>query len=148
MKHTPSARDFGLFRDEGVGMMQQVKRWYAVSLALIALCGSMTATAQSDAVLGISVTPGKFEAAMPPGSTYNVPITVTNTSVASTHILASLADFSLNLTGDYQFAKVGSQPYSILKWAAIRPREFDIPANTSQQVELSLRSSGRSKPQW
>lgn len=138
MKQNPSARDFGSFRDEGVGMMQQVKRFRAILICLAVVYGMTMATAQSDPVIGISVTPGKFEAAMPPGTTYNVPITVTNTSISSTHILASLADFSLNLNGDYEFAKVGSQPYSILKWAAIRPREFDIAPSTSQQVELSL----------
>jgi len=119
-------------------MMHQTKRWFAILIGVVALCGAMTTGAHSDNVLGITVTPGKFEAAMPPGSTYNVPITVTNTSFASTHILTSLADFGLSANGDYQFGKVGTRPYSVLKWAAIKPREFDIPANANQQVQLSL----------
>jgi len=138
MKNSSSSRDTWLFRGEGYGMMLQTKRWFAILVCVIALFSATTTGAQSDAVLGVSVTPGKFEAAMPPGTTYNVPITVTNTSFNSTHILASMADFGLSVNGNYEFDKVGTHPYSILKWAAIRPREFDIPTNSSQQVELSL----------
>ena len=118
-------------------MLQQLKNFY-VALTMLGLVAAMTATASSDAVLGVTVTPGKFEAAMPPGTTYNVPITVRNTSFASTHILASLADFGLSESGDYQFTKAGERPYSVLKWAAIRPREFDMAPNTTEQVELTL----------
>lgn len=118
--------------------MQQVKRLYA-ALTTFALIVAMTASANSQQdVLGITVTPGKFEAAMPPGTTYNVPITVRNTSFVSNHILASLADFGLSVNGDYEFSKPGERPFSVLKWAAIRPREFDMAPNTAQQVELSL----------
>lgn len=114
-----------------------MKRFYAL-LSLFALIGAMTATANSDAILGITVTPGKFEAAMPPGTTYNVPITVRNTSFASSHILTSLSDFSLSDNGDYEFSKAGERPNSVLRWAAVRPREFDVAPNTTEQVELSL----------
>ena len=118
-------------------MIQQVKRFFLVPI-LLALVATMTGTASSQSGLGITVTPGKFEAAMPPGTTYNVPITVSNTSISSTHILASLADFALSEGGDYQFSRPGERPYSALKWAAVKPREFDIAPNTASQVELSL----------
>jgi hypothetical protein len=119
-------------------MIQQVKRLYAI-LTTVALIAVMTASANSQQdVLGITVTPGKFEAAMPPGTTYNVPITVRNTSFVPNHILASLDDFGLSENGDYEFSKPGDRPFSVLKWAAIRPREFDMAANTAQQVELTL----------
>ena len=119
-------------------MMQKLYRLHAPMVALVVLFGAVRATAYPDSLLGLTVTPGKFEAAMPLGATYNLPVTITNTSIASTHVLVSLADFGLNDKGDYEFAKVGSRPNSILKWAAIRPREFDISPNQSQQVQLTL----------
>ncbi|HEX8805377.1 MAG TPA: hypothetical protein VF741_00455 [Candidatus Aquilonibacter sp.] len=117
--------------------MQQLKRLTTLLVVAVLLFGGST-TIGDPLGLGISVTPGKFEAAMPPGTTYNVPVTVANTSDASVHILASLSDFSLSLGGNYEFEKIGTQPYSLLRWAAIKPREFDIPPGTSQQVQLTI----------
>lgn len=115
----------------------QHKRRFAIALILLGLVGSLTTTADS-LELGITVTPGKLEVSMPLGTTYNVPVTVANTTVNSTHVQATMVDFGLNESGDYRFEKVGTRPYSLMKWAAIRPREFDIPAGTSQQVQLTL----------
>ncbi len=137
MKRNALSRERGVSRGEALGIMQKVKRFYS-ALTLLVLVAGMTATANSDAILGVTVTPGKFEAAMPPGTTYNIPITVRNTSFASTHILASLSDFGLTQNGDYEFTKAGERPNSVLRWAAIRPREFDMSPNTTEQVELSL----------
>ncbi len=96
-------------------------------------------TATGDTIgLGITVTPGKFEASIPLGTTYNVPVTVANTTTNSVHILASLSDFSLSQGGNYEFEKIGTSEYSLLRWGSIRPREFDIPAGTSQQVQLTI----------
>ena len=52
--------------------------------------------------------------------------------------MTSLSDFALSLGGNYEFEKIGTSEYSVLKWASIRPREFDIPAGTSQQVQLTI----------
>ncbi len=117
--------------------MQQLNRLASLLVALLLLFGAMTAPGESVG-LGITVTPGKFEAAIPLGTTYNVPVTVTNTTDGSVHILTSLSDFALSLGGNYEFEKIGSSEYSVLKWASIRPREFDIPAGTSQQVQLTI----------
>lgn len=88
--------------------------------------------------LGLQVTPGKLEISIPSGVSYNVPITVHNSGYNSTHVLASMVDFGVNANGDYEFKKVGSEPYSLMKWASIRPREFDLPQNTTQQVQLTI----------
>ena len=118
-------------------MMQKLKRCTAILAALLVLAGALTSRANS-VELGLQVTPGKFEAAMSLGTTYNVPVTVANTTTSQIHVLASLSDFGLNENGDYIFTRVGTRPYSLLKWASIRPREFDVPPGTSQQVQLTL----------
>ena len=88
--------------------------------------------------LGIQVTPGKLEVGIPAGATYNVPISVHSSGFTSMHIQASMVDFGVSGNGDYQFEKVGTRPYSLMKWASIRPREFDIAPGTTQQVQLSI----------
>jgi hypothetical protein len=117
--------------------MQQFNRLTSLLVALLVLFGGMTAPGDSIG-LGITVTPGKFEASIPLGATYNVPVTVANTTTTSVHILASLSDFSLSQSGNYEFEKIGTSDYSLLRWASIRPREFDIPPGTSQQVQLTI----------
>lgn len=88
--------------------------------------------------LGLEVTPGKLEVSIPAGATYNLPVTVHNASFDPVHVQTSMVDFGVGLNGDYEFQKVGTRPYSLMKWAAIRPREFDIPPGNSQQVQLTI----------
>jgi len=106
----------------------------AVSVAATLLM-PMQATSQG---LGLDVSPAKLEVAIPAGQTYNVPITVRNSSGEMTHVQASMVDFGVDPSGGYQFVKVGSRDHSLLRWGSIRPREFDLPAGTSQQVQLSI----------
>ena len=100
--------------------MQQFNRLGSLLVALLVLFGGMTAPGDTIG-LGITVTPGKFEASIPLGTTYNVPVTVANTTDASVHILASLSDFTLSDSGNYEFKKIGSSDYSLLRWGSIRP---------------------------
>lgn len=88
--------------------------------------------------LGLNVSPGKLEISIPAGQTYNIPITIQNTSESTTHVQATMVDFGLSETGSLKFDKVGTREYSLMKWASIRPREFDTPSGTSQQVQLTL----------
>jgi hypothetical protein len=88
--------------------------------------------------VGFTVTPARLEIQIPQGATYNVPITVHNFSLDSAHIQAQMTDFSLSPSGDYSFSRVGTLPNSLMRWAAIRPREFDVPGGTSQQVQLTI----------
>jgi hypothetical protein len=88
--------------------------------------------------LGLEVTPGKLEISVASGATYNIPIQVRNSSFEPVHVQASMVDFGVGLSGEYDFKRVGSTPYSLMKWAAIKPREFDVPAGTSQQVQLTI----------
>ena len=117
--------------------MQQLKRLYTLLTCFVIFFVAMTATGDPLG-LGITVTPGKFEAAIPLGTTYNLPVTVSNTAATSVHIQATLSDFSLSEAGNYEFEKVGTSQWSLLRWASIRPREFDIPAGTAQQVQLTI----------
>ncbi len=65
-------------------------------------------------------------------------MTIQNGSQTATHIQASMVDFGVLPNGQYQFEKVGARPYSLMRWAAINPREFDISPNTTQQVRVSF----------
>lgn len=92
--------------------------------------------------LGLDVSPAKFEFSMPAGTAYNIPVTVHNSAPESTHVQASMVDFDTALDGNYRFERVGDRANSLLKYASIRPREFDLPANTSQQVQLTISLPG------
>lgn len=87
---------------------------------------------------GIEVTPAKLQVSIPAGVTYNIPLTVRNASFDAVHVQATMVDFGVGMNGDYQFQRVGARPYGLLKWAAIKPREFDLPAGTAQQVQLTI----------
>ncbi|MDQ2864866.1 MAG: hypothetical protein M3R51_01435 [Candidatus Eremiobacteraeota bacterium] len=116
-------------------MMQQRHNVLAIALAMFVALLPASADSLS---LGITVTPGKFEVSIPLGTTYNVPVSVANTSISPTHIQATMVDFGLTQGGDYRFDRAGTRPYSLLKWASIRPREFDIAQGTSSQVQLTI----------
>jgi hypothetical protein len=88
--------------------------------------------------LGIEVTPGKLEIAVPAGASYNIPLSVRNSSFDPIHVQATMVDFGVGADGSYQFQKVGSRDYSLLKYAAIRPREFDLKPGDNQQVQLTI----------
>lgn len=92
----------------------------------------------ASANLGIDVSPAKLDISIPPGMSYNIPITVRNSSTSSTHVQATMVDFGVARNGEYQIERVGSRPYSLMKYASINPREFDLPPNTTQQVRLSV----------
>jgi P pilus assembly chaperone PapD len=116
--------------------MKKPARFITLALSVAAaLLLPMKATSQG---LGLDVSPAKFEVAIPAGQAYNIPITVHNSSGDPTHVQATLVDFGVDPNGGYQFQKVGSRQHSLLRWASIRPREFDLPAGTSQQVQLSV----------
>ncbi|HEY8298021.1 MAG TPA: DUF916 domain-containing protein [Candidatus Baltobacteraceae bacterium] len=108
-----------------------------VFLTLIGALALMPNPVHSDG-LGLDVSPAKLELAMTPGSSYNVPVTVHNSTSNSTHVQATMIDFALAQNGDYEFEKTGTRGDSLMRWASINPREFDLPAGTTQQVRLSL----------
>ena len=89
-------------------------------------------------LLGLEVTPAKLETTMQAGASVNIPITVRNGGSNSIHVLASMVDYAVDQKGEYVFTKPGSHPTSLMRWASINPREFDIPSGTSQQVRLSI----------
>ena len=106
----------------------------ALGLALLALLPGPGKSAG----FGLEVTPGKLEISVPSGATYNIPIAVHNASFDPVHVQASMVDFGVGPDGSYQFQKVGTREYSLLKFAAIRPREFDLKAGDTQQVQLTV----------
>lgn len=117
---------------------------YSVTIALLSLLvaglaltpGSAQTTAASG--VGLTVSPAKFELSMPPGTTYNIPVTIQNGTTAATHIQASLVDYTVRQDGQAEFLPVGKLPYSLMKWASINPREFDLAAGNIQQVRVTL----------
>lgn len=108
-----------------------------VAATLLAGMGR-TSAQQSAGAFGLSVSPAKLDIAAPAGTVYNLPVTVSNGTASATHILASMVDFTVLANGDYEFQRVGSRPYSLMRWASINPRQFDLPGGTSQQVKLTL----------
>lgn len=88
--------------------------------------------------IGIEVTPAKLDISIPLGGTYNIPITVHNATSNSVHIQAQMVDFGVGMDGSYRFQNVGTQPNSLMRWASIRPREFDVAPGTVEQVQLTL----------
>lgn len=117
-------------------MNNRVFRTLGLFTVLTAFCGIPIAWPQG---LGMDVTPTKFEMAIPLGTQqYNIPITVRNSSSDAIHVVASMVDFGLKQNGDYTFSAPGTRQYSLMKWASINPREFDVPANTAQQVRFTI----------
>lgn len=109
-----------------------------LSLASLAAMLALTAGPSSSAGIGLDVSPAKLELSIPAGTSYNIPLTIRNSSGDPVHIQAQLVDFGVKPDGDYLFARVGTRPNSLMRWASINPREFDLPAGTTQQVRLSL----------
>lgn len=95
--------------------------------------------------LGITVSPAKLELSIPRGVTYNIPVTVRNAGFAKTHVQATMVDFGVTMAGSYEFQKIGTRPYSLMKWASIRPREFDLQPGASQQVQLTISVPNQAK---
>ena len=114
-----------------------MKHFRAVILVLV-LAGTALAPSSAPASLGLDVAPAKLDISIPPGVTYNVPITIHNASTNSTHVQGTMVDFGVAQNGDYQIGRIGSRPYSLMRWASINPREFDIAAGTTQQVRLTI----------
>jgi len=121
-------------RGEEESMMQK-----RVILALSALaCLTLAPSPGSSAGFGLEVTPGKLEISVPSGATYNIPISVRDASFDPVHVQVSMVDFGVGPDGGYLFQKVGTRPYSLMKWATIRPREFDLNGGEAQQVQLTI----------
>lgn len=96
------------------------------------------AAAPAPADIGINVSPAKLELSMSPGTATNIPVTVANGTTDATHVQATMVDFGVGESGDYQIERVGTRTNSLLKYASISPREFDLAPQTIQQVKLSL----------
>lgn len=125
--------------------MMYVRR--VLGAATLCVCAILLPSAgrSQESGLAIEVTPAKLELPLEAGQVTNIPLTVRNSGIAQVHVQASMVDFGVSPSGSYEFQRVGSRPYSLLKYAAIRPREFDIPQGTSQQVQLTISLPAGSK---
>jgi hypothetical protein len=112
------------------------QRFFKV-LGMIASLG-LALAAPSAADISVDVSPAKYELTTEPGKQETFPITVRNTSNAAVHIVASLSDYQVGPSGNYQFAPPGKSPYSLSKGITINPREFDIEPGAFTQVRFSL----------
>lgn len=115
-----------------------MKRYSAALAIVIGLALSGIPQAGYSDGLGVDVSPAKLELQMQPGTNYNIPVSIHNSTASDTHIQASMVDFGVASNGNYQIDRVGSRAYSLMKYASINPREFDLPASTTQQVRLSV----------
>jgi hypothetical protein len=115
-----------------------MKQYRILALAASFIALAVLAPQPAPADLGLDVSPAKLELTMTPGTSYNIPITIHNGAGSDTHVQAMLVDFGVANNGDYQIQRVGTQRYSLMKWATINPREFDLASGNTQQVRLSL----------
>jgi hypothetical protein len=115
-----------------------MQRRVILAASILACLIALAPNRGSSAGFGLEVTPGKLEISVPAGATYNIPISVRNASYDPVHVQASMVDFGVSTDGSYVFQKVGTKPYSLMKWASIRPREFDLKAGEAQQIQLSV----------
>jgi|SRR5579872_1520674 len=117
-------------------MMAQFRRFLlAAAVAAIAVLRPQSADSVG---LGIDVSPAKLDISSDAGRSLTLPITVHNSAPDSAHIQATMVDFGVGPDGSYQYQKVGARPYSLMRFASINPREFDLPAGTSQQVVFTI----------
>ncbi len=107
------------------------------SIAILAMLALIPVSGDS-AGIGIDVAPAKLDMSVAPGGKYNLSILVRNEQDIPVHIQASETDFSLTEGGDYRFQPPGSQPNSLMKYATVNPREFDVGPNTVQQVRVTF----------
>jgi len=131
----------GCARSETTLSMKQSRVLTTALLVVSTLLTGVNGSAQQTSgvgALGLTVSPAKLDLAAPIGTNYNVPITISNGSAAATHIQASMVDFTVLQNGNYEFLHIGTRPNSLMRWASINPREFDMPGGTNQQVRLSL----------
>lgn len=123
----------------GVTETTKVMRFPRVLPGLGVIAGIVLAmTAPAPADLSVDVSPAKYELTTSPGKQETFPITVRNTSNATVHIVASLADYMVGPTGNYAFGPPGKSPYSLGKDITINPREFDIEPGSFTQVRFSV----------
>jgi len=115
----------------------------ATLAALVATLGAGIAPPGTGGI-GLRVTPGRIDMQISPGVTSSVPVTVENTSIYPLHIVVTSGEFTIDDTGTYDYNPPGGQGNSLASWLAIRPREFDIPPQSFQQVQLSVIVPGRS----
>ncbi len=111
----------------------------ACGAAFVLALAVTSGTSAVRAGMGLDVSPAKLEISMPAGAAYNMPILVRNDQTQSVHIQASEVDFSVDPSGNYEFGAPGTGKHSLMKWASINPREFDLPPGTSQQVRVTFK---------
>ena len=104
--------------------------------AALGLTAALAAPSSAD--IAVDVSPAKYELQSQPGKEETFPITVRNTSAAPVHIVASLADYTVGPTGNYNFTPPGKSPFSLSKAISINPREFDLEPNSFTQVRFSV----------
>ena len=105
-----------------------------VGTALLVLAAAYPAPAD----LSLDVAPAKLELQVTGGTNQTVPITVRNSGNTPLHIQVTTSDFTVGTTGEYGFARPGTNRYSLATWAQVNPREFDVPPNSFQLVRVSL----------
>ncbi len=105
--------------------------------ALLATLGAAPFAPQPSGI-GLNVTPGKIEIGLRSGAIINLPLTVRNDSPVATHVVLSVGDFTVDDDGVYHYTAAGTTTHSLASWIAVRPREFDLPPTSMQQIQFTL----------
>lgn len=108
-----------------------------ISHALL-LAAAIALAAPPQSGLGIAVTPAKIDTILHPGVVSTIPVTVRNDHDHPVHVIVTPADFRLDEHGAYVYSAPGARSMSLARWLEIKPREFDVPAESFQEVVLSV----------
>ncbi len=113
-----------------------VKRYLRAFGVMAALAAIVPASSPAD--ISLDVSPAKYEKPIAAGKSETFAVLVKNPTASPMHILTSLSDFELGVSGNYTFGPPGTAKYSMGKWMTVNPREFDLAPNTSTQVRVSI----------
>ncbi|HON18846.1 MAG TPA: hypothetical protein PK990_06725 [Salinivirgaceae bacterium] len=84
------------------------------------------------------VSPVKLLFNAEPGSTQVKNLVVKNHSSQSQSYIVSVGDFTINNSGNREFAPAGSNKRSVSNWLTITPTFFELPPNQEQQIAVSI----------
>ena len=88
---------------------------------------------------GFGVDPARVSISAAAGKRRGQTLTVKNAKLdAPVHLTVYIRDVSFLPDGTHEFPAPGSTDWSCASWIAVMPKELDIPANSSQEVRVSV----------
>lgn len=87
---------------------------------------------------GFSVDPARVQVTVPSGKRRGQTLTVSNQKDTSVHLTVYVRDAIFLPDGTHEFPPPGSTDWSCAEWVQVIPKEFDVPAKSSQDVRVSV----------